>query len=159
MNFHKETNELKEVCVTEEWSIPFSVNNSVELIQNIKGQIVELISKKSNFGVVGFIDYNCIINLSDIAFKYYNPRIINNKLYLDIKILDTPKGKFMSGLVSELDNLNLYKVVLTGIGTIKKDGVIDDYSLVSINFVPRGPSYRTLDKPSHNGSRVVCDAL
>ncbi len=151
MNYHKETNELKDVCVTEEWSIPFSANNSVELIQNIKGQIDELISKKSNLGVVGFMDYNCLTNLSDIAFKYYNPRIIGNKLYLDIKILDTPKGKFMSGLVSEPDNLNLYKVVLTGIGTIKEDGIIDDYSLVSVNFVPRGPSCGTLDKPSHKG--------
>jgi hypothetical protein len=139
MNYYKETNELKDVCVTEEWSIPFSANNSVELIQNIKGQINELISKKSNLGVVGFIDYTCITNLSDMAFKYYNPRISDNKLYLDLKILDTPKGKFMSGLVSEPDNKNLYKVVLTGIGTVKEDGVIDDYSLVSVNFVPRGP--------------------
>jgi hypothetical protein len=145
MNYHKETNELKDVCVTEEWSIPFSANNSVELIQNIKGQINELISKKSNLGVVGFIDYNCITNLSDIAFKYYNPKIIDNKLYLDLKILDTPKGKFMSGLVSEPDNKNLYKVVLTGIGTLKEGGGIADYYLVTVNFVPRGPSYESLE--------------
>jgi hypothetical protein len=145
MNFHKEINELKDVCVTEEGSIPFSANNSVELIQNIKGQIDELINKKSNLGVVGFINYNYSINLSDVAFQYYNPRIIESKLYLDLKILDTPKGKFMSGLVSEPDNKNLYKVVLTGIGTVKEDGVMDDYSLVSVNFVPRGPSYESLE--------------
>jgi hypothetical protein len=151
MNYYKETNELKDVCVTEEWSIPFSANNSVELIQNIKGQINELISKKSNLGVVGFIDYTCITNLSDVAFQYYNPRIIENKLYLDLKILDTPKGKFMSGLVSEPDNKNLYKVVLTGIGTLKEGGGIADYYLVTVNFVPRGPSCGTLDKPSHEG--------
>jgi hypothetical protein len=151
MNYHKETNELKDVCVTEEGSILFSANNSVELIQDIKGQIDELINKKSNLGVVGFINYNYSINLSDVAFQYYNPRIIESKLYLDLKILDTPKGKFMSGLVSEPDNKNLYKVVLTGIVTIKEDGVIDDYFLVSVNFVPRGPSYGTPDEPSHKG--------
>lgn len=151
MNYHKETNELTDVCVTEEWSILFSANNSFELMQNIKGQIEELISKKNNFGVSGFIDCTCITNLSDVAFQYHNPRIIENKLYLDLKILDTPKGKFMSGLVSEPDNLNLYRVVLTGVGTIKEDGGIDDYSLVSVNFVPRGPSYRTPNKPSHKG--------
>jgi hypothetical protein len=144
MNFYKETNELKDVCVTEEGSIPFSANNSVELIQDIKGQIDELINKKSNLGVVGFINYNYSINLSDVAFKYYNPRIIESKLYLDLKILDTPKGKFMSGLLSELDNSNLFRVVLTGIGTVKEDGVMDDYSLVSVNFVPRGQSYESL---------------
>jgi uncharacterized protein YjgD (DUF1641 family) len=139
MKFYKDTNELKDVCVTEDMSIPFSATNSVELIQNIKSQIDELINKKSNLGVVGFIDYNypSTYNLSDVAFQYYNPRILENKLYLDLKILDTPKGKFMSGLVSEPDNSNLYRVVLTGVGFTKEDGVIDDYSLVSVNFVTK----------------------
>ena len=137
MKFYKDTNELKDVCVTEDGSILFNATNSVELIQNIKSQIDELIDKKSNLGVVGFNNFNnpSTYNLSDVAFQYYNPRIVENKLYLDLKILDTPKGKFMGGLVSESDSSNLYRVVLTGVGLTKENGVIDDYSLVSVNFV------------------------
>ena len=137
MIFLKETNEIKDVCVTEEDTKLFSYTNYDFLVEEIKTQIEEKISNKTNYGDLGYNDVNNPygLKLSSIAFKYSNPRIIENKLYLDLKILDTPKGKFMSSLISDFDNSKLFRTVLTGIGTLEEDKSISDYKLITVNFV------------------------
>jgi len=137
MKFYPETNELKGVCVTEDGTIPMGAGNSKSLIQNIRDQMDKKIKDRQCIGILGYND-SYTVKLESVAFVYDNPHIIDDKLYVDVKVLNTPNGKIMKKLISDLarNNHRLYRFVLTGIGIYKEDDIVD-YSLISVNFVPR----------------------
>lgn len=82
-----------------------SLNNRrypLEVLVSIKDQIIEMSSKETAFGTIGY-DYESLekggINLSKIAFKYSNPLIEDEILYVDIEILETPEGGILRSLL------------------------------------------------------------
>lgn len=80
--------EIKKVCITDEKSVPHNATNSTEVMETMKDQILAKVEKGSNFGTLGFSDG--VIPLDKVAFTYENPQIIDGKLYVDFKVLDTP---------------------------------------------------------------------
>jgi hypothetical protein len=121
------TNEIKRVCITDEQSVPYNATNSTEVIESMKEQILEKVEKSYNYGIWGHPDINC--PLGELAFTYDNPQIIDGKLYVDLKILDTTKGKAMKDLID-------YRGTTSGYGR-KKDKSIEDYTLASVYVVER----------------------
>jgi hypothetical protein len=120
------TNEIMKVCIADEQSVPYNATNSTEVIESIKEQILEKVSTGCNFGVLGSSDG--IIQLDKVAFTYNNPQIIDSKLYVDFKILDTPQGKVMKDLID-------YRGTPSGYGISKKDNSIEDYTLAAVYIV------------------------
>jgi hypothetical protein len=87
-----------------------SLNNRrypLEVLISIKDQIIEMSSKQSAFGTVGYDSGSlekATLNVSKIAFEFSNPLIENETLYVDIKTLETPEGKLLRSLLeSEID--------------------------------------------------------
>lgn len=117
------TNEIKNICITDEQSVPYNATNSTEVIESMKEQILEKVEKGSNFGMFGSSDST--IQFDKVAFTYENPQIIDSKLYVDFKILDTPQGKVMKDLID-------YRGTTSGYGISKKDKSIEDYTLASV---------------------------
>jgi hypothetical protein len=119
------TNEIKNVCITDEQSVPYNATNSTEVIESMKEQILEKVSTGRNFGMLGSSDGT--IEFHKVAFTYSNPQIVDSKLYVDFKILDTPQGNVMKDLID-------YRGTTSGYG-IKKDESIEDYTLASVYVV------------------------
>lgn len=119
------TNEIKNVCITDEQSVPYNATNSTEVIESMREQILEKVEKGSNFGMLGSSDGT--IQFDKVAFTYDNPQIVDSKLYVDFKILDTPQGKIMKDLID-------YRGTTSGYGS-KKDKSIEDYTLASVYVV------------------------
>jgi hypothetical protein len=119
------TNEIKKVCITDEQSVPYNATNSTEVIESMKEQILEKVSTGRNFGMLGSSDVT--IQFDKVAFTYSNPQIVDSKLYVDFKILDTPQGKVMKDLID-------YRGTTSGYG-IKNDKSIEDYTLASVYVV------------------------
>lgn len=87
-----------------------SLNNRrypLEVLVSIKDQIIEMSSKQSAFGTVGYDSESLekeTLNVSKIAFEFSNPLIENETLYVDIKTLETPEGQLLRSLLeSEID--------------------------------------------------------
>jgi hypothetical protein len=133
MKYYPETKELKGVCVTDDGTMPHRATNSSDLMLNIKSQMEDLICDGCTMGVFG-LNGDVFISLSNAAFTYSNPQIIDNKLYIDIKLLDTPKGLLIQNIVDDLSNCQF---VLSGIGVVEQDKSITDYKLISVNFISR----------------------
>lgn len=111
-----------KVCITDEKSVPFNAPNSIELIEQIKNQINTKVETGSNLGVVNNGWDNLTIDLSKVAFSYSNPQIINSKLYVDLQILETPKG---DNLKKMLD----FRGTTVGVGIVNEDKSIRDFEL------------------------------
>ena len=105
--------------------------NSVEVMERIKEQIAEKIENKHNMGVLD--DDGLVVNLCNVAFKYYNPQIIDNKVYVDIEVFDTPKGLIMKQLFKSNDD---FRCTTIGHGTVIDHNIIVDYNLSYINAKP-----------------------
>jgi hypothetical protein len=79
----------------------------LEVLVSIKDQIIEMSSKQSAFGTVGYDSESlekATLNVSKIAFEFSNPLIENETLYVDIKTLETPEGQLLRSLLeSEID--------------------------------------------------------
>lgn len=79
----------------------------LEVLVAIKDQIIDLSSKQSAFGTVGYDSESlekATLNVSKIAFEFSNPLIENETLYVDIKTLETPEGQLLRSLLeSEID--------------------------------------------------------
>jgi len=74
----------------------------LEVLVSIKDQIIEMSSKQSAFGTVGYDSESlekATLNVSKIAFEFSNPLIENETLYVDIKTLETPEGKLLRSLL------------------------------------------------------------
>lgn len=82
-----------------------SLNNRrypLEVLVSIKDQIIEMSSKETAFGTLGYDIESlekCVTNLSRIAFKYSNPLIEDEILYVDIEVLETPEGGILRSLL------------------------------------------------------------
>ena len=79
----------------------------LEVLVAIKDQIIEMSGKETAFGTIGY-DYEslekCVINPSKIAFRFSNPLIENEILYVDVEILETPEGKLLRSILeSQMD--------------------------------------------------------
>lgn len=86
--FIEEENKLLNVCVLDETSRFYNVPNSKELIEEIKQQMETHIEIQKNYVING----NTVLgsyNLSDIFSTYDNPKIVDNQLYIDLKLLNT----------------------------------------------------------------------
>ena len=87
-----------------------SLNNRrypLEVLVSIKDQIIEMSSNETAFGTIGY-DYESLenggINLSRTAFKYSNPLIEDEILYVDIEVLETREGEILRSLLeSKMD--------------------------------------------------------
>ncbi len=136
MNYYPETKEIKDVCVLDERSRFWNAPNLTELVNIIKEQIEE---KKGKF--IGTLESQGIaaIILADIAFMCENPKVIENRLYVDVKILETPKGKFLKEMIETTIPENLsthFRFVLSGIGTLDEDMSVRDYQAISVYLSP-----------------------
>ncbi len=118
--------QIKNICITDELSIPYNATNSTVVIESMKDQILTKIESGSNFGMLGSSDG--VITLDKVAFTYDNPQIIDGKLYIDFKVLDTPQGKILNELID-------YRCTTSGYGIIKGDKSIEDYTLASVYVV------------------------
>jgi hypothetical protein len=123
------TKEFPKVCITDEKSIPYNATNSSELIENIKEQIVSKIEKGDNIGVLGSSGTGPVL-LERAAFLYENPRICHGKLYVDLKVLDTPCGKILQQL---LNDTSTCRTAVEGTGIIEDNKSITDYTLKSVS--------------------------
>jgi len=106
------------VCITDEKSIPFNAANSAEIMESLKKHIIEKEQKGNNLGILGTSE-NGTIPLNKIAFTYSNPQIIDGKLSVDLKMLDTPMGIKAKELIN-------FRATTEGYGFVKETG-IDNY--------------------------------
>jgi hypothetical protein len=150
MNYFSETKEIKDVCVLGEDSRFWSAPNLSELLETI---LVQMENNPHRMGIYGESKLDCRISLNDVAFIYESPRIIENKLYVDVKLMDTPKGRLIIDILTEycgciLSKNNIttqrrvvdipsevYRITLVGIGTLDSDNSVKDYMLSYLNFV------------------------
>lgn len=128
--------KFTKVCITDENSIPYKAMNSVEVIKTIKEQIDKNIENEQNLGVLDDDD-SLVITLSSVAFKYYNPQIIDNKLYVDIEVLKTPHGLVMEQLFKSNDD---FRCTAIGTGIVLDHNIIQDYTLIYIKAEPYLPN-------------------
>lgn len=124
--------KFTKVCITDENSIPYKAMNSVEVIKTIKEQIDKNIENEQNLGVLDDDD-SLVITLSSVAFKYHNPQIIDNKLYVDIEVLKTPHGLVMEKLFKSNDD---FRCTAIGTGIVLDHNIIQDYTLIYIKAEP-----------------------
>ena len=76
---------------------------SIETLESIKRQIDEMPDSK-RIGVLGTDSDS--VEISNMAFVYSNPRIIDDSLTLDIELLDTPAGQQLKAqLLLETDGI------------------------------------------------------
>jgi hypothetical protein len=146
MKYFSETKEIKDVCVLGEDSRFWSAPNLSELLETI---LVQMENNPHRMGIYGESKLDCRISLNDVAFIYESPRIIENKLYVDVKLMDTPKGRLIIDILTEyiLSKYNIttqrcvvdipsevYRITLVGIGTLDSDNSVKDYILSYLNF-------------------------
>lgn len=79
----------------------------LEVLVAIKDQIIDLSSKQSAFGTVGY-DYESLekstVDVTKVAFRFCNPLIENETLYVDIETLETPEGQLLRSILeSQMD--------------------------------------------------------
>lgn len=132
MNYYPETRELKDVCILDERSRFWNAPNLTELVNTIKEQIEE---KKGRFICTLDSSGPDPIVLEEVAFMCENPKVIENRLYVDLKIVGTPKGNFLKDLIETIipENLsNHFRFVLSGIGILDEDMSVRDYQVASV---------------------------
>ncbi len=134
MNYYPETKEIKDVSILDERSRFWNAPNLTELVNTIKDQIEE---KKGKF--ICTLDSKGVnpIILAEVAFMCETPRVIENRLYVDVKILETPKGKVLKDLIETIIPENLsthFRFILSGIGILDEDMSVRDYQVLSVNF-------------------------
>jgi hypothetical protein len=88
---------------------------------------------KPTWGLIGY-NLDHVVPIQEIAFQVENPQIINDGLYGDIKVLDTPKGRELKELLgnSEL----VFRPA--GVGMVHPEtGEVYDYKLTYFAAVPK----------------------
>jgi len=78
----------------------------------------EKVKQGKAFGIIGQPILEDV-NLTEVAFKINELDEIDKSYVADIEILGTPNGKKLKKFV--IDNLENYRIVTLGYGTIKKD--------------------------------------
>lgn len=117
------------------------------VLESIRDQINNGEEEKRNFGFVGFDSFmsgNEDLN-KEIAFVYNNAVIENESLYVDINILDTPRGEELKILNESYDirfrpagRAELPSSFDTNVNVIGYPSVVgDDYKLVTIAAITK----------------------
>ena len=79
----------------------------LEVLVSIKDQIIEMSNKQSAFGTVGYDSESlekATLSVFKIAFRFSNPLIEDETLYVDIEVLETPEGGILRSLLeSKMD--------------------------------------------------------
>ena len=139
--FIEEENKLLNVCVLDETSRFYNVPNSKELIEEIKQQMETHIEIQKNCVING----NTVLgsyNLSDIFSTYNNPRIVDNQLYIDLKLLNTLLSKRLIDIIKIYEGeICPIKFGLSMIAEVKEDGSIINPELICINLLPNYKSH------------------
>lgn len=139
MNYNPETKEVKDVCILDEESRFWNAPNLPELVNTIQEQLSSKAEQKAGVGIFGYSsDY--VVDLDRVAFTYKNPRVVENKIYIDVDILDTPMGKIVRCLFDEIAGTaisDIYRFTLTGIGIVNDDRSVQDYQLSCVNLISR----------------------
>jgi hypothetical protein len=145
MKYFSETKEIKDVCVLGEDSRFWGAPNLSELLETIR---VQMENNSYRVGIIGEF------NIEDVAFLYDTPRITENGLYVDVKIMDTPKGRLMIDSLTEscrhIINASykiplpasyvvdipagFYRITLVGTGMLESDNSVRDYRLLCLKF-------------------------
>lgn len=126
-----------KLCITDKDSIPFNATNSTELLEEIKNQINSKIEKGSNLGSLGESKSH-IMDLHRVAFKYTNPQIINNQLYVDVEPINTPLGILLKAYIKDIAENGLDYVMkgkTVGVGILKDDKSIKDYVMSYVYII------------------------
>lgn len=84
-------------------------------------------------GKVG-MSYDIEIKITDIAFLAHNPEMVDNKLMVEIQLLETPTGR-----IAQVLNDN-FVYVTSGVGTLKKGVAQPDYKINSVSIIPKKES-------------------
>lgn len=107
-------------------------------VQGTVGNIKDLIEKSNDglFGELGHPD-SFDVSLSNVSHVIKNIKEKNNKLYADIKILDTPKGNLLKNSM-----IVGYPISFSarGRGNVDSNGNITDYKVVGWDAVPYIPT-------------------
>lgn len=105
------------------WSYPLSVLEKIQLK-------IQVSPPNERFGELGFPQRHTI-ELENVAFTYDNPQLEGDSLYVDITILDSPRGKELKELGN---NVNF---VVVGFGELDENKQMQDtYEFVSIAAIP-----------------------
>lgn len=139
--FIEEENKLLNVCVLDETSRFYNVPNSKELIEEIKQQMETHIEIQKNYVING----NTVLgsyDLPDIFSTYDNPRIVDNQLYIDLKLLNTLLSKRLIDIIKIYEGeICPIKFGLSMIAEVKEDGSIINPELICINLLPNYKSH------------------
>ena len=108
-----------------------------------KKVIEDAINKIPEHGLFGYIDNSNINTLSmpleKIAMSINNFCIKNDILMAEVKLLDTPEGKFLQSQHKNLSFLITNNIIFTpnGTGIVGNDGVVSDYTFYSISIIQK----------------------
>lgn len=72
---------------------------TIEALESIVKQILN--DQAQNLGTLGTVD-TFTTPLNKVAFRYFNPRIEEESLYVDIEILDTPSGRDLKNMLDSV---------------------------------------------------------
>jgi hypothetical protein len=126
-----------KLCITDKDSIPFNATNSTELLEEIKKQINFKVERENNLGLLNESKGH-IMDLHRVAFRYTNPQIMNNQLYVDIETMNTPLGILLNAYIKDIAENGLDYIMkgkIVGIGILKEDKSIKDYILSYVYIV------------------------
>jgi hypothetical protein len=87
----------------------------------------------SNYNKLGLFGMptSTIISLEKVSHKIDNLRIVDRDLLCDVTILETPMGKILSSLSSNVD----VQYRLVGAGDVDENGVVSNYTMNYISAV------------------------
>lgn len=86
-------------------------------------------SDYQKLGMLGM--YGGGVDFEKVSHKIENLRIVDDELLCDVTILETPKGKILSEISSLVSPI--YR--LSGFCNIDADGIVSDYTMISVNAV------------------------
>jgi hypothetical protein len=102
-----------------------------EAVQAMIEQAEKRISAGALFGELG-MPLRGTIDLYNVSHQITNLRVQGDTVVADIKVLKTPQGEILKGLLEDIDFRT------RGYATLSADGVVSDYQLVSIDAVSDG---------------------
>jgi hypothetical protein len=103
-----------------------------ECIEKAISDARELIESKRFLGELQYVTHSSVVDLRNVSHLVEDLRLEGNELKADIQPLNLAKGIALQSMIEE----NRVKFVMRGLGTIDKNNVVQDYTLLSIDAVP-----------------------
>lgn len=109
-----------------------NVANSNGIIYSTKA-VKEAIDKLEGSAIMGQAGtaHEGKINLSDLACMGNNIAIEDDNVVCDITMLETPMGKVLSNILSQVE------FTLAGTGVVGEDGQVSEYTISYISVLPK----------------------